>query len=314
MKIVIVGAGAIGRFMGGMLGRDDHEVIFVEKDDAVTEAINRNGIQFVEPGASSREVSLSVKARAVQDAAEIKACDLVILAVKSYHTAAAAGGIRHLVGPVTPVLTIQTGLGNIETLAEILDSAHILGGVTFHGSTSLNGSKVRHAGAGPTLIGEIDSMERQRVEGLKKVFDASGIPTRVTDNIIGHIWAKALVYSAINSLTAILRLKNGQLIGKMESIALAKRLIDEGRQVARAYGVQLPADDLYDSLLEVCHRTSENLSPMLQDILNGRPTEIEALSGAIHAMGEKRGLRVPIHQTLMELIRLIEKWGKGAAI
>ena len=70
--------------------------------------------------------------------------------------------------------------------------------------------------------------------------------------------------------------------------------------------------DLYDSLLEVCRRTSENLSPMLQDILNGRRTEIESLNGAIHVMGEKRGLSVPNHQTMTELIHLTEKWRKGS--
>ena len=97
----------------------------------------------------------------------------------------------------------------------------------------------------------------------------------------------------------------------MESIALAKRLIDEGKLVAQAHAVQLPEHDLYDWLLEVCRNTAENLSPMLQDILNNRPTEIEALNGAIYVMGKHKGVSAPVHQTMTEMIRLLEKWGSG---
>jgi 2-dehydropantoate 2-reductase len=196
-------------------------------------------------------------------------------------------------------------------MAAIVNKENILGGVTFHGATSLHGSKVRHAGLGKTMIGELHGGRTERVELVKETFEESGIQTTVSANIVGHIWAKALVYSAINPLTAILRLKNGQLGEKMESIALAKRLIDEGKLVAQAYAVQLPQDDLYDWLLEVCRNTAENLSPMLQDILNSRTTEIEALNGAIYSMGKHKGIAAPIHQTMTDLIRLLEKWGTG---
>jgi 2-dehydropantoate 2-reductase len=81
--------------------------------------------------------------------------------------------------------------------------------------------------------------------------------------------------------------------------------------VAHAHAIQLPLDDLYDWLLEVCRKTAENLSPMLQDILNNRPTEIESLNGAIYSMGKHKGVLAPLHQTMTELIRLFEKWGGG---
>ncbi|MBW1999278.1 MAG: 2-dehydropantoate 2-reductase, partial [Deltaproteobacteria bacterium] len=149
----------------------------------------------------------------------------------------------------------------------------------------------------------------ERLVRIKDLFDHSGIQTEISDNIVGHIWAKSLVYSAINPLTAILRLKNGQIVEKMESISLAKRLIDEGKLVAQAYAVQLPGEDLYDKLLVVCRSTAENLSPMLQDILNNRPTEIEALNGMIFSLGRRKGISTPLHQAITDLIRLLEKWG-----
>jgi len=312
MHVVIVGAGAMGRFLGGMLGRGGHEVTFVERDPGLVDVLNERGIQFIELGTSGTEPYLTVKTRATTDGRSIQTCDLSILAVKNYSTASAVRSINQLVTAEAPILTIQTGLGNIETMAEIVDIGNVLGGVTYHGATSLHGSSVRHAGTGMTFIGEINFAGKERAEGIKAVFDASDIQTRVTDNVLGYVWAKAVVYSAVNPLTALLRLKNGQLTEKMESIALAKRLIDEGKQVAQAYGIEMSPEDLYDSLLEVCRRTSENLSPMLQDILNGRRTEIESLNGAIHVMGKKRGLSVSTHQTMTELIHLTEKWRKGS--
>lgn len=311
MKIAIVGAGAIGRFFGGMLSRGSHEVVFVERDPQIVSVLNKKGIQFIELGDTGGDVSLTVQTKATTEASSIDACDLSILAVKGYTTAAATKSMAHLVNGHAPVLTIQTGLGNIETMSKIVDRGNILGGVTYHGATSLHGSKVRHAGSGQTFIGELDGDRTERLERLTEAFENCGIQTKLSGNIEGDIWAKGLIYSAINPLSAILRLKNGQLIEKMESIALAKRLIDEGKLVAQAHAVQLPQEDLYDRLLEVCRRTAENLSPMLQDILNNRPTEIDALSGAIYSMGKHKGVGAPVHQTMTELVRLLEKWGSG---
>lgn len=312
MKIVIVGAGAMGRFLGAILGNGGHQLVFVEKDTEVVRAVNEAGIRLKKLKSTDPESFPAVKARATDDGGSIDTCNLIVLAVKGYATSAATRSIAHLASPDTPLLTIQTGLGNIETITELIDKRNVLGGVTFHGATSWDASEVRHAGVGPTLIGELDGRLTERLDLIKEAFDDAGLQVDVSDNIIGHIWAKALVYSAINPLTAILRLKNGQLVEKMESITLAKRLIDEGKLVAQAYAIQLPQQDLYDSLLEVCARTAENLSPMLQDIINDRPTEIDALNGTIYTMGKHKGIAAPIHQTMTDLIRLLEKWsGSG---
>ena len=173
MKITIVGAGAIGRFFGGMLGRGGHEVVFVEKDPEIVKTVNEKGIQFMNLGTTNRDVYDTVQARATDEGSSLDSCDLIILAVKGYTTAAATRGIAHLVSPKSPVLSIQTGLGNIETIAKIVPKQEILGGVTFHGATSLHGSKVRHAGVGPTLIGELHGERTDRSERVKEAFEVA---------------------------------------------------------------------------------------------------------------------------------------------
>ena len=309
MKILIVGAGSIGKFFGALLGKGGHEIFFVEKDTEVVQAINDIGVTLKNIKTTDPDAFPVVKAQAATNTDTITHCDLIILAVKGYATAAATRSIAHLVDSETPIITIQTGLGNIETISEIIDRSNVLGGVTFHGATSLDGSDVWHAGVGSTWIGELDGRRTDRINQIKEVFESGGLKTQVSKNVIGHIWTKVLIYSAINPLTAILKVNNGQLIEKMESIALAKRLIDEGRLVVQAYAVQLPQLDLYDRMLEVCRKTSDNLSPMLQDIIHSRPTEIDSLNGAIYTMGKHKGIAATIHQTMTDLIRLIEKWG-----
>jgi 2-dehydropantoate 2-reductase len=120
-----------------------------------------------------------------------------------------------------------------------------------------------------------------------------------------------IVYSAINPLSSILKVPNGCLTGKMESITLMKRLLDEGKAVADAYGIDLVYKDLYELLFDACQRSSNNLSSMLQDILNDRMTEIEAQNGAICRYAAERNIPVPTHQAMVELVKLLEKWRPG---
>ena len=131
------------------------------------------------------------------------------------------------------------------------------------------------------------------------------------EQIMGRLWSKVIIYAAINPVSAILQVPNGLLTTTMESITLMKRLLDEGRMVAGAVAVELVYPDLYQELFDACERSASNLSPMLQDILNENPTEIDAQNGEICRFAEKHGLLVPTHKTLVELVKLQEKWKPG---
>jgi len=132
--------------------------------------------------------------------------------------------------------------------------------------------------------------------------------------IIEKIWCKVLVYSAINPLSGLLHVKNGRLVDKMEAVSLAKRLIDEGRQVAESCGLRLNDTDLYDLFFETCRATSENISSMLLDLLSSRKTEIDSLNGEIIRLGQDHDVPVASHLTILELIKLSEKWGAGGQL
>jgi 2-dehydropantoate 2-reductase len=305
MKIVIIGAGAIGRLFGVYLSRSGHEIIFVDPVSEVVEAINRQGIGFMAADSTDPDAISFVPARAVKDGREIKNCDLLLLAVKSFATLAAVQAVSHLINKDTPLVTLQTGLGNIEKLQQLIAPEHIIGGFTFMAAAALAPGIVRQGGIGKTYLGELDGRMTDRLTKISTMLAEANLPCTPVRRFIGRLWCKIIVYSAINSLSAILKVKNGQLLESMEAITLMKRLIDEGRQVAEAQAIDLVFPDLYQILFDACHRTENNLSSMLQDVLNGNRTEIEAQCEALAAFGRKKGVAAPTQQTMAELVKLL---------
>ena len=305
MKIVIIGAGAIGRLFGVYLSRAGHEIIFVDPLTEVVEAINRQGIGFMAAESTDPDAVSFVPAKAVSRGREIENCDLLLLAVKSFDTLAAVQGVSHLLEKETPLLTLQTGLGNIEKLKRLIAPEQIIGGFTFMAAAALGPGIVRQGGSGKTYIGELDGRLSSRLTGISAMLAEAGLTCTPVRRFMGRLWCKIIVYSAINSLSSVLRVKNGQLLESMEAITLMKRLIDEGRRVAEAQAVDLVFPDLYQILFDACRRTADNLSSMLQDVLNNRRTEIEAQCGALAAFGREKGIAAPTQQTMTELVKLL---------
>lgn len=305
MKIVIVGAGAIGQIFGIYLGKQNHDILFIEKQQEVVEAINTQGVGFMAYGSEDPSDITYSPATAVNDPKTVKRCDFVLLAVKSFDTLQAIQSVAHLISEKSPVLSLQTGLGNIEIMEKIVGRDSIIGGFTFMAGTGLSPGIVRHGGSGTTYIGELDGHESDRTRIIKKVLNESGINCSLCHRIIGRLWCKVIVYSAINPLSSILRVKNGQLLDQMESIELMKRLVDEGKKVAEAHAIDLVYPNLYDLLFETCKNTRDNLSSMLQDIINGHRTEIEALNETIIRYGDEKGIQTSTHKTMTELVKLM---------
>jgi len=311
MRIVIVGGGAIGRLFGSLLAKGKNEVTLLDVDAEVVGAVRNHGIGVVASGLDDPDLVTPVPVTAVGDAGLIESSDLVLLMVKSFATRVATESVAHLINDDCPLLGVQTGLGNIEVMEQVVSRRHIVAGFTFMSGTALGSSKVRYGREGKTYIGELDGQVSERVQRIANVFEASGIVTQVAKRIVGRLWCKVIVYSAINPLSAILKVPNGCLTGKMESITLMKRLLDEGKAVADAMGIDLVYKDLYELLFEACQRSANNLSSMLQDILNDRMTEIDAQNGALCRYAAACGVQVPTHQAMVELVKLLEKWRPG---
>ncbi len=311
MKIVIVGSGAMGKLFGVFLTKSKHEVILVDVDQKVVDEINHSGIELMGLGESNPDTVQQFSLQAVSDPSTISDCDLILLTVKSHATLAATRSVLHLISETSPVLLLQTGLGNIELVEKLVPRQHMIVAFTFMSGTALGNNRIRHGGTGKTYLGELNGELTPRLEKISGLFTDCGLQNQMVQRIIGRLWCKVIVYSAINSVSSILRIPNGSLLSKMESVTLMKSLVDEGKKVADAHAIDLVYQDLYELLFDACKQSSNNLSSMLQDLLNDRPTEIDAQNGAICRFGEEVGIPTPTQSTMVQLIKLLEKWKPG---
>ena len=302
MRIGIIGAGAIGCLFGGLLGLAGSEVTLVHRDPLVVNVIGKKGVKIREN--SGQTITARVSAKLAP--ADLTREDLVILAVKAYDTKQAAILHRHRVRTQTSILTLQNGLGNIETLTSIFGRRAVLGGTTTEASLLLGPGHVAHAGRGETRIGEIGKTVSKRCSLIAGEFGRAGFKTAVTKNPRGAVWAKAVINAAINPVSALLRVPNGTLASEPAPLQAMIGVLREGVAVSKAELVRIDPPHPEVLLKRVLQATAANRSSMLQDLEQGRTTEIRHLNGAIVALGRKHGIPTPLNELLTSLITTAE--------
>lgn len=304
LKVAVVGAGAMGSLFGGSLAASGHEVWLIDVWKEHVEAINKNGLTIEEVGGRERLIK---DIKATTDPREVGTVDLVLVFVKSALTEEAARGALPLFGGSTTAITLQNGLGNVEKIASVVGEERVTAGVTSHGSTMLGPGKIRHAGVGETLVGELDGRITDRIRRIADALNSAGIEAKVTENIQGAIWGKLIVNVGINPLTALTGLLNGQLLDFKETQELLEMVVEEAAEVAKKKGIRLTYDDPVSHVKEVCRLTAANKSSMLQDVMNKRRTEIDVINGAIVKEGEKVGISTPANKVVTNLISVIQQ-------
>lgn len=304
MKVVIVGAGAMGSVYGGFLAEAGNEVYFLDVFQEHVDTINRDGL-WIEGTSGDRYIK---NIKATSNPEEVGVVDLAIVFVKSTITDIAIQQNKAVIGENTVVLTLQNGLRNIEKLETVVKKEQIIAGTTSHGANLLGPGRIKHAGHGDTTIGELDGAITERIENIAKVFkDAKLDPVKVSDNVMGLIWDKLLSNVGINPMTALTGLKNGEILDHEESDWITVEAVKEGARVADAIGIKLNFEDPVEHFKEVSRNTGENISSMLSDTMNKRKTEIDNINGAIVKLGEEHGIDTPVNKVLTNMVLLKEK-------
>jgi 2-dehydropantoate 2-reductase len=302
MKIAVLGAGALGSLLGGKLAEGGHEVVLISPRGAHVERINREGLRLDGLGGDRR-----VKVRACLSAGEAGPAELVIVLVKAPQTRAAMAGAFALVGPETMVLTLQNGLGNVESLMEVVGRDKVVAGSTSHGAELKGPGWVRHAGGGAMALGEMSGLVTDRLRNLGRIFTESGLaPVALSDDVLGLIWEKLVVSVAINAITALARIRNGVILDFPETEEISRLAVLEAVEIARRKGIIFRQDPL-ELTRQVARKTWANRSSMLQDILARRPTEIEAINGAVVREGESLGVPTPVNKVLAGLVSVCQQ-------
>jgi 2-dehydropantoate 2-reductase len=258
------------------------------------EALRQSGVRLIEADGSEE----SYMVQAFSDADDCQGAQYALVLVKSWQTARVARQLTACLSPEGIALTLQNGIGNLETLQEALGSNRAAIGVTTLGATLLGPGQVRAGGVGPTHIAA-----HPRLGPLIDLIKRSGFEVHTTDDLDSVVWGKLVVNAAINPLTALLGVPNGELLEYSAARELMGAAAEEAAAVASARGVQLPYDDARGIAEDVARRTAANRSSMLQDVTRGAPTEIDAISGAIAQEGDRLGVPVGVNWTLWKLIR-----------
>jgi len=304
LKIAVLGAGALGCAIGGTLAQAGHELSLINRNRAQVQAIQAGGLRM-----HSDAGVATVRVRAALSAQGLGPQDLVIVLVKSFHTREAMAAARELVGADTVVMSLQNGLGHEDILSEVVGRDHVVAGKTYVGGVMRGpGSIIAGVQGKRTLIGELDGRLTPRVRAIGEAFNAAGLATTVSDNIVGVIWDKLLVNVATGALSGITRLTYGPLYQLPGIEATAIAAVQEAIDVARACGVRLSTADARAPWTKAAEGLPADFkTSMLQSLEKGSVTEIDFINGAVVRWGERCGVPTPVNRTLVACIQGIER-------
>jgi 2-dehydropantoate 2-reductase len=238
--------------------------------------------------------------RVTDDQAECCGAHLALVLVKGWQTERAARQLSTCLDEDGLALTLQNGLGNREILVGALNSQRVAQGVTTLGATLLAPGLARLGGDGLVLI-----EAHPHLSPLEVILRVAGFAVNVVEDTRSLVWGKMVISAAINPLTALLRLPNGELLQRPAARSMMGELAREAAAVARAIGVGLPFEGPENAAEDVARRTSANRSSMLQDVLRGAPTEIDAICGAIVRAGDAAGLPTPVNRVMWHLVKAL---------
>ncbi|MBI3967456.1 MAG: 2-dehydropantoate 2-reductase [Chloroflexi bacterium] len=317
---IVVGAGAIGGVFGARIARAGRPIVFVDAWTPHLEKIKAEGI-FVDgaQGESRHQVPTYGLDELDQLPRPVKN---VFLAVKSYDTQSVVERLKPLLSDNGAIVSLQNGI-NEELIAEIVGSNRTLGAVTRLSAGLIGPGHVRESRAPtPFSLGELSGEVTERAQRLAELMHPAA-PTEVTPNIWGTLWGKLVWNSMMNPTCGITGLTSGGVWRNPRSRDVLMRICQESMSVAKALGIQIDADAKMDvrllvdpspeaqvkgeAMIDYYATHSMDARPsMLQDVLRGRPSEIDFLSGYIAKKGAGIGIATPINSRMVELVKEIE--------
>jgi len=298
-RVAVVGPGSIGLLLTYHLHRAGADYILVARSAERARLLRIMGVRVRNGGYTH---SFTPRVFSPEELSGI--VDVVLLTVKSYDVSRALGVVEKLMGPDTICVSVQNGFGAFEALAKRFGESRVAVGLVTYGAYRVGINEVViPSGEGEIMLGGSD---RAGLEDVAELLRSSGLRARVVENVEGWRWLKTLINAGINPLTALLRVRNGELLKHPELLAVARTAVEEGAEVARRLGVELPRDPV-EALIEVLRATSGNKSSMLQDLEACRETEIDYINGFIASKARELGLEAPVNEVLTALVKVASR-------
>ncbi|MBN1428741.1 MAG: 2-dehydropantoate 2-reductase [Anaerolineae bacterium] len=305
MRIAIFGIGAMGCLFGARLAPHADVTLMGRWPDQLAR-LRSHPLRVITNQGQEREVVVNVMdyRQAVHELS-LSGIDVILILVKSSQTAQAADLAAQVLRPGGLALTLQNGLGNLEIIAEQVGSDRSALGTTTLGAAIDEPGVLREGGLGVTHLATRSTIHMQ-MQAVAMLFEQGGLHTELVDDVSPLVWGKLAINAAINPLTALLRVSNGALLASSYARGVMGDAAREVAAVAAAKKISLPFLDPAARAEEVARLTAHNRSSMLQDVLRGAPTEIDAICGAIVREGEMAGVSTPINAVLYRLVKALE--------
>ncbi|MGC2275240.1 MAG: 2-dehydropantoate 2-reductase [Candidatus Binatus sp.] len=300
MKILVMGAGAVGAYFGARLRASGEDVVLCARGESLR-AIREHGLDI-----TSIRGDLRIEVTATETPRDFAPYDLILFCVKAYDTDAAANAISRCLKPGGAILTLQNGVENEAKLAAIFGRDAVMGGNARVGVEMVAPGKIVHLSTGHIDFGELDGRETDRARSIAGVFQRAGILGQVSTDIMSARWDKLVWNGAFNTVTTLTQRRVGELLDDPESMKLLRALMLEIVTVARAEGAKI-ADDRIDAYIAHSQKNLRALKTSTQqDLEHGKPLEYEALSGAVVRAARRHDISVPSVETIYALMRLLD--------
>jgi 2-dehydropantoate 2-reductase len=308
VRIAVFGVGGAGGRFGASLARAGEDLVFLARGAHLC-AIREGGLVVETPEGEIRVRPVA----AIDDPAEAGLVDVVLLGVKSWQVEEAARAMRPMLGPDTFVVPLQNGVEAAGQLAEALGAERVLGGLCATFSFITAPGRIRSIGQVHTVgFGELDNRVSERAERLARAFEAAGIRATIPPDIHVALWQKFLFVLPFGGVGAVA----GEPIGVLRSRPETRRMLLDGMreifEVGKARGVALPQGSVERGMEFLDSLAADGTSSLQRDIAEGRPSELEAWSGAVVRLGREAGVPTPVHGFIYRRLLPLERRARAA--
>ena len=297
-RVAVMGAGAVGGYLGGLLARAGNPVILIDLGEHL-HAIQANGLQI-----RSQRGDFTVAVDATDQTTDVGPVDLVLFTVKTYHNEEAIPLVRPLMGDGTAVLTLQNGVDSWEQLQAALGRGKVLPGAMYlEAKVEAPGIVSQQGNVYRLVFGEADGSTSARAQAIAEMFRRAGMPTEVSSDVLRVLWTKWLFIATLAGVTTSSRASLAELLATPASRQLVVQVMREVEAVGRRRWINLDRDVVKQTLRYMDTEARFLKASMHTDLENGRPLELEALNGAVVRLGKELAIPTPANEVIYALLK-----------
>jgi len=324
VKFLIVGAGAVGAYMGALMSRAGYDVTMHARGPHL-KAMQEKGVRVI-----SADDDFVAHPRFVSDLNDAGPMDVVFLCVKAHGLPPLAGQLPAVIGPETTFVSTQNGIPwwyfqtngsplkdmHLErvdpggVVSSTIEARRVVGSLIYFSTEIAEPGVVRHNEGNRISLGEPDGQRTERIRKIADALIASGLRAPVTAHLRNEIWVKILGNVAFNPISALTGATLAQMLGTPETAALIRNIMQETEALTERLGVKMQVS--IDQRMAGAAKVGEHKTSMLQDLEAGRPLELEAIVGAVLEVGERIGLPMPHTRAVYACTKLLAE-RRGAA-